>query len=295
VRPVPAGVPGELYLAGPAVMRGYLGQPGPTAACLVPHPFGAPGAVLYRTGDLVRRRDEVIEYLGRRDSQLKVRGHRVDPAEVEAVLDAHPAVAASAVTARPDPTGQDRLIAYVVPADSAADVATADLRAHVAGVLPAALLPSVFVPVADLPRTPHGKLDRAALPEPATPAAPVRAGGTAPPASDLEQRIATIWQSVLGLDEVGLDDSFFQLGGTSLSITVVHAELADRLSIEVPMATLFQYPTIRALAGHLAGGAAGQAAPEANGRAAQRRDMLERLRSRSSGPTPTTGLEDSAQ
>ncbi|MFL6124048.1 non-ribosomal peptide synthetase [Actinophytocola sp.] len=164
---VPCGVVGELYMSGVGLAHGYLNQPGQTAARFVPDPFGAPGERMYRTGDLVRRRpDGVIEFLGRADAQIKIRGFRVEPGEVETALGRHPSVRRSAVLAREDRPGDKRLVAYVVPVDRA-QPRPGELRRHLAGLLPDHLIPSAFVVLDRLPITPNGKLDRAALPAPA--------------------------------------------------------------------------------------------------------------------------------
>jgi amino acid adenylation domain-containing protein len=246
MEPAGVGVAGELHLGGEGLARGYLGQPALTAERFVPHPFGErPGGRLYRTGDVVRWRDGgTLEFVGRGDDQLKVRGYRIEPAEVEAALRQHPAVAAAHV-GRHDA----RLVAYVVPAPGPPPAA-GDLREHLSDLLPQYLVPDAFVTLDRLPLTPRGKIDRRALPAPD--AAP-EASPYDPPAGDLERALASVWQEVLGLDRVGVHDNFFDLGGHSLLLVRVQRRIAEAFGHEVPILTLFQQPTIAALAAHLAG------------------------------------------
>jgi len=250
LRPVPPGVAGELLIGGGGVARGYLGRPDLTAERFVPDPFGAAGARLYRTGDLARRRaDGVLEFLGRMDQQVKVRGHRVEPGEVEAALDAHPAVRESVVVARTEAGGEARLVAYFVPAGGEPPTATS-LRRHLAERLPEPMIPALFVPLDRIPLTPNGKVDRAALPA-AGAARPALEAEYAPPRNRLETVVARVWQEVLGVERVGIRDNFFDLGGTSVRIAAVHRALSDRLDRPVALVDLFRYPTVASLAEHL--------------------------------------------
>ncbi|HEX6911460.1 MAG TPA: amino acid adenylation domain-containing protein, partial [Longimicrobium sp.] len=254
--PLPAGVPGELYVGGAQVARGYLRRPALTAQAFVPDPFsGVPGARMYRTGDRVRwiestpalphSRTPALEYLGRADEQVKVRGFRVEPGEIEAVLRAHPGVEECAVVLRQDGAGENRLAAYVTgPAESDA------LRAHLRRVLPDYMVPAAVVSLAALPLTPAGKLDRRALP------APPAGGGGAGPRTGLEARVAAIWGELLGVDGVGVEDNFFDLGGHSLLLIRLQARLSAELGSELPVVELFQHPTVRALAARLQGAGA---------------------------------------
>ncbi|SDD25289.1 non-ribosomal peptide synthetase [Actinokineospora iranica] len=238
LRPVLPGVPGELYIGGPGVARGYLRRPGLTALRFVADPFGPPGSRLYRTGDLVSIDDNgVLVYLGRADNQVKIRGFRVEPGEIEAALTAHPSVSAAAVVAR-----ENRLVAYVVGGDPA------ELRDHLTDVLPAHLVPGAFVVLDALPRTPNGKLDRAALPEPA---AEYRA-----PRDPREQIVCELFADVLGVATVGVDDDFFALGGHSLTATRLVSRIRSVLDVELPIATLFAAPTPAGVSAALATGAA---------------------------------------
>ncbi|HEX2077188.1 MAG TPA: amino acid adenylation domain-containing protein, partial [Longimicrobium sp.] len=255
MRPVPPGMPGELYAGGPAVPIGYLRRPALTAAALVPDPFAEePGARLYRTGDRARWTAEgVLEFLGRVDGQVKLRGYRIETGEVEAALAAHPGVAQAAAVVREDRPGDRRLVAYVIPAGGAApDGLPAELRRALLARLPGPLVPSAIVVVEALPRTPTGKVDRRALPAPAAeaPAGPA----FVPAATSREARVAEVWREVLWVERVGAHDNFFDLGGHSLLLTRVHARLRA-LGEEVSLLDLFRHPTVAALARHLAGGA----------------------------------------
>jgi amino acid adenylation domain-containing protein len=244
LEPVPPGVPGELYLSGPGLARGYLGRPALTAERFVPHPFGAsPGERLYRTGDRVRWSEEAtLEFLGRADQQVKVRGFRVEPGEVEAVLGTHPAVRAAAVVAREDGPGERRLVGYVVGADDMPSDGA--LREWLRARLPEHMVPAALVPLEELPLTPNGKLDRRALPAPELGAGPA----SVPPRDDVEATVAAIWAEVLEVPAVGAFDSFFDLGGHSLLATQVISRVREALQVEVPLRVLFEDPTVAALA-----------------------------------------------
>ncbi|MEU3606816.1 amino acid adenylation domain-containing protein [Streptomyces sp. NPDC035033] len=238
LRPVPEGVVGELYLAGTGLARGYLGQPGPTAARFVADPSGPSGARMYRTGDLARwNASGELEFAGRSDDQVKIRGFRIEPGEVEAVLTGHPEVARAVVLARPDRAGGVRLVAYpVTEADPAA------LRAYAAERLPDYMVPAAVVPLSALPLTPNGKVDRAALPEPALPVTDRREPGT-----PREKLLCELFSGVLGLDRVGADDDFFVLGGDSiLSIRLVSQ--ARAAGLDAGVRDVFEHRTAARLA-----------------------------------------------
>ncbi|MFE2373289.1 amino acid adenylation domain-containing protein [Streptomyces sp. NPDC059398] len=248
LRPVPAGVTGELYLGGAGLARGYLGRPDLTAGRFVADPYGPPGARIYRTGDLVRWNGEgQIEFMGRADHQVKVRGFRIELGEIEAVLAADPAVAQVAVVVREDRPGDRRITAYAVPAGGAGFDAAA-VRAAAARTLPAFMVPSAFVPLEVLPLTPNGKLDHKALPAPDTVSRP--AGRL--PTTEREKLLCGLFADVLGLETVGIDDNFFELGGHSLLATRLISRTRTALGAELPIRTLFENPTVETLVGRLA-------------------------------------------
>jgi amino acid adenylation domain-containing protein len=247
-RPVPLGVAGELCLGGDGLAIGYHRRPGETAERFVPDPFaGEPGARAYRTGDRVRRRpDGVIEFLGRLDQQVKLRGFRIEPQEVEAVLLRHPAVRQAAVVV--EGVDEDRhLVAYVATGGPGAP-GEAGLRAHARALLPDFMVPAAFVLLDALPLTPSGKLDRRAVAGRAAPAASGgEAAGRVEPRGDLERIVAAIWEEVLGSGPVGAADDFFVLGGHSLKATEVVSRLRRALRLELPIRALFEAPTVAEL------------------------------------------------
>ncbi|HVR98327.1 MAG TPA: amino acid adenylation domain-containing protein, partial [Thermoanaerobaculia bacterium] len=254
---VPIGVPGEVFLGGEGLARGYLRRPELTAERFVPNPLAGRAAKagdrLYRTGDLAcYTPGGEIELLGRIDHQVKVRGYRIELGEIEAVLMSHPGVREAAVLAREDQPGNRRLVAYVALEREAGEELFA-LRGFLRDRLPAAMVPAVFVPLPELPRTPNGKLDRKALPAPEGRRPDLAASYTAP-RSDLEQAIASLWQDVLGLEKVGVDDNFFDLGGHSLLVSQVQSRLRKALGADLQMIDLFRHPTIRTLARRLRSG-----------------------------------------
>nr|APD72097.1 non-ribosomal peptide synthetase 5 [Streptomyces sp.] len=249
--PVPVGVGGELLIGGTEVARGYLGRPALTAEHFVPDPYGPPGGRLYRTGDLVRwTSGGELEFLGRRDDQVKIRGFRIELGEVETVLRACPLVAAAA--ARPDRATGRGLTGYVVPApDAPAGPDRADLRAWCARYLPHYAVPSEFVVLDALPVGVSGKLDRSALPDPAH-TRPADDPAYTAPRDETERIVAEVWADVLGLDRIGLDDSFFDLGGHSLLATMAVSRIAQSLGREIELRTVFEHPTVRGFAPRVA-------------------------------------------
>ncbi|AHH97300.1 non-ribosomal peptide synthetase [Kutzneria albida] len=241
LRPVPLGAVGELYVAGEGLARGYLDRPGLTAERFLAHPFGPAGTRMYRTGDLARRTaDGQLEFVGRADDQVKVRGFRVELGEVEAVLRRHPEVADAAVIVREDQPGLRRLVAYVVTAGAP------ELRAHTATSLPEHMVPAAFVTLTALPLTPNGKLDRRALPEPASTDLP--GAGYAAPRTDTEQVLAEIWAEVLHLDRVGVEDNFFDLGGDSVRSLHITSMARTAFDIELTPKDVLTTRTVSALA-----------------------------------------------
>ncbi|MGW7535471.1 non-ribosomal peptide synthase/polyketide synthase [Amycolatopsis sp. NPDC054798] len=242
LRLLPRGAAGEVCIAGAGLARGYLDQPGATADRFVADPFGLPGERMYRTGDLGRwRTDGTLEFLGRVDDQVKIRGFRVEPAEIERALAAEDEVAQAFVTIR-SVSGRKQLVGYVVAADPVDAVDTEALRRSVGRTLPDYLVPSVIVPLAQLPLTANGKVDRRALPEPQ-----VASEKTVAPRTEREAVLAGIWAEVLGLDRVGVEDNFFALGGDSILSIQVSAR-ARQAGLSVTTADLFRHQTIAALA-----------------------------------------------
>ncbi len=249
LRPVPAGVAGELYLGGLGLARGYHARPDLTAARFVADPFGTPGERLYRTGDVVRWTDALeLEYVGRSDFQVKVRGFRIELGEIDAALCSHPDVAFAATLGHTAPSGETVLVAYVLPTPGH-EIGTDILRAHVGDRLPAHMVPAAVVVLDEIPLTPVGKLDRRALP------APDLSGGSGdyiPPADELETAVAGVFADVLGLDRVSVTDNFFDIGGNSLVATRAASRLGAALGVDLGVRALFEAPTVRALAARLA-------------------------------------------
>ncbi|HEU0088804.1 MAG TPA: non-ribosomal peptide synthase/polyketide synthase, partial [Pseudonocardiaceae bacterium] len=245
LRPVPIGVPGELYLGGRGLARGYLSRPGLTAQRFVANPFDQPGSRLYRTGDVVRWTSAgELEYLGRADHQVKIRGFRIELGDVEAALLRHEEVAEAVTVAREEDSGHKRLVAYFVPVPGAT-VDPAQLRGFVRQVLPDYMVPSAFVPLDRFPLNPNGKLDRKALPAPDYASAPSH--GYVAPRTHAEQVLAEIWAGVLGVNRVGVEDNFFELGGDSI-LSIQVASRARQAGLGLMPRDLFRHPTVAALA-----------------------------------------------
>lgn len=245
-RPVPPGERGEVYIGGAGVGRGYRGRPQETAARFVPDPFAArPGGRLFRTGDFARcRPDGSLDFLGRDEHMIKIRGYRIDAEEVAAVLLGHPAISGSVVIAAPTPAGEPELIAYVV---APAALRAVDLRAFLAARLPDYMVPAKFVGLCELPVTENGKLNRAALPLPC-PANLLPDGGNGQPATPLEARLLALVRELLGLATVGSGDNFFDLGGHSLLGAQLAARVRDDFGVRLPLRDIFDHPTVSELA-----------------------------------------------
>ena len=246
LEPVPIGVPGELYIGGAGVARGYLHRLDTTAERFLPDPFdGEPGGRLYKTGDLVRYLPEGhLEFLGRLDHQVKVRGFRIELGEIEACLGGHPGVREAVVLAREDSPGEKRLVAYVVAQEEPAP-SVSELRGFLKEHLPEYMVPSAFVGLPALPLTPNGKVDRRALPAPEGRRV---AEGYVPPGTPTEELLAGIWGEMLQVEGIGRHDNFFELGGHSLVAMRVIARLSQVFPVKLPIHTLFAGPTVAELA-----------------------------------------------
>ncbi|MFE9686823.1 amino acid adenylation domain-containing protein [Streptomyces sp. NPDC006285] len=256
LRPQPVGVTGELYIAGDGVARGYLHRPALSASRFVADPFGPPGSRMYRTGDLARRRpDGALDFVGRVDSQVKVRGFRVELGEIEAVLGTHPDIARNVAVVREDEPGDRKIVAYLVPAPGK-EPTPGELRAYTARTLPDYMVPAAWVTLGELPLTPNGKLDRGALPAPAgqEPSGAEGVGGTAPGTSR-EEMIRGLFADVLGIRRVGSDQNFFDLGGHSLKATELLGRLRTALSVKLSLRDLIQAPTVAGILARLDGSA----------------------------------------
>jgi amino acid adenylation domain-containing protein len=248
LQPVPVGVPGELYLGGAGLARGYLNRPELTAERFIPNPFSQePGARLYKTGDLVRYRpDGNLEYIGRADFQVKIRGFRIELGEIETTLSQHPQVREAVVVAQEDAHGEKRLVAYLVLA--AADApSTSNLRSFLKEHLPDYMVPATFVVLEALPLTPSGKVDRRALPAPEE-SSMQRDEGYIAPRTLTEQRLAEIWEELLGQKQVGINENFFELGGHSLLAVRMLAQVNATFQVKLSLPSLFENPTLQELA-----------------------------------------------
>jgi amino acid adenylation domain-containing protein len=246
--PCPIGVVGNLYIGGECLASGYVNEPALTAEKFIPDPFGdVPGARLYKTGDLARYwADGTIEFLGRRDHQIKIRGFRVELGEIETVLGQHPAVREAVVLARQDTPGDKRLVAYVVADDPAATLSLSELRGYLKERLPEYMMPAAFVLLDALPLTPNGKVDRKALP--AQDAARPDLGVIfVAPRTATEVQLAEIWVQLLGVERVGIHDNFFELGGHSLLATEAVSDMRQAFQVELPLRSLFESPTVAEL------------------------------------------------
>jgi amino acid adenylation domain-containing protein len=245
MRPAAVGVPGELYIGGEGLSRGYINRPGPTAERFVPDPFsGEPGARLYRTGDMARWLPEgVVEFLGRADDQVKLHGFRIEPGEVESALVEHAEVRECVVVVREDETDNKRLVAYVV--SDKGDLTSAELRQYVKERVPEQMVPSSFVLLSELPLTPNGKIDRQRLPAPEQ---SVQTESYVAPRTPIEEMLCGLWAEVLRVKTVGVEDNFFELGGHSLMATQLISKVREVVGVEVALRAFFEQPTIAGMA-----------------------------------------------
>ena len=250
LQPVPIGVPGELHIGGAGLARGYFNRPQLTQEKFIPNPFSLEqGTCLYKTGDLARYMpDGNIQFLGRLDHQVKVRGFRIEPGEIETILNQHPKVRETVVITRENQAGDKRLVAYVVSQELAPT--HTELRRFLKEKLPEYMLPSAFVLLTTLPLTPNGKVDRRALPDPEGLSLEL-AVDYVMPQTEAELLIAAIWQEVVQLEKVGIHDNFFEMGGHSLLMVQIQNKLQDSFGRELSVVELFKYPTIHALARYL--------------------------------------------
>jgi amino acid adenylation domain-containing protein len=246
-QPVPIGVPGELHIGGAGLARGYLNHPDLTEAKFIPNSLGnEPGSCLYKTGDKARYLpDGNIEFLGRIDNQVKIRGFRIELGEIETAISQHPSVKEAVVIATENNTGNKQLVTYIVPQTEVAP-SISDLRHFLKQKLPDYMIPAAFVMLDDLPLTPNGKVDRRALPEPEL--RPELSLTFVAPRTPIEEILASIWACVLGIEQVGVHDNFFELGGHSLLATQVISRVRDTMSVELPLRSLFEAPTVATLA-----------------------------------------------
>ena len=278
-RPVPWGQPGELFIGGEGVTRGYLKQPELTAERFLPNPFTSTGR-MYRTGDLVRRDEQgAIQFIGRVDHQVKVRGYRIELGEIETHLGTHPSVAEAVVLVRQDEPNDVRIVAYVRP--RGATISEEVLRAHVREKLPDYMMPSSFVPMKKFPLTPNAKVDRSQLPRPGTTrtpetdAKPIDQPSFVAPTGDMAQQIAEAFKRILGLDRVGMSDNFFNLGGHSLLAVQLHRDLKASFAPDLTITDIYRFPTVAGLAATVSNrGAANTHLGQVADRAAARRNAM---------------------
>ncbi|MDQ2888378.1 MAG: amino acid adenylation domain-containing protein [Chloroflexota bacterium] len=248
---VPIGMPGELYIGGDGLARGYLNRPELTAERFIHHPFSNnPAARLYKTGDVARwLPDGQIAFMGRNDQQIKIRGYRIEPGEIVSVINRHPSINTSVVIAREETLGDKHLVGYIVPA-AGSQVTEKSLHDILATCLPDYMIPSIFVQLEALPLTSNGKVDRVALPVPDTTNI-IRDSDIMAPSTPLEKWLADIMTTLLGLDQIGLDENFFMLGGHSLLGTQIITRVSNEVGVDLPLRALFEAPTIRRLSAEI--------------------------------------------
>jgi len=279
-QPVPPGIPGNLFIGGDGVVRGYLNRPELTAERFVADPFVA-GNRMYATGDLARwLPDGKVDFLGRADFQVKMRGYRIELGEIESLLNRHPAVNEAVVVAREDVPGDVRLVAYVIPQPGHTVDADA-LKTHLKTDLPEFMVPAHYITMTEFPLTPNKKTDRKALPAPDQIQLTTPKAAYVPPSNALEQTVVDIWRRVLNVAQVGLNDNFFDLGGHSLLTVQVHRELKSLVDKPLAITDMFRFPTIRALVDYLSEGDNGTnggvetAVTQSTDRAAARREAMQ--------------------
>ena len=245
MNPAPIGCPGELFIGGFGLARGYLNNPGLTGEKFVPNPFRK-GEKVFKTGDMAAwLPGGILKYLDRVDQQVKIRGYRIEPGEIETVLRKHPNIKDAVVIAKEDGPGNKRLIAYLITSDQT--LTKSDYHNWLSDKLPFYMVPAFFEPIDSIPLNPNGKVDITALPEPVS-SRPVLNTSYLAPENELEQKISLIWQDILKLDKLGMNDNFFELGGNSILITQMHRRIKEELSSGLSLVEMFKYPTIKLLA-----------------------------------------------
>jgi acyl carrier protein len=270
-QPVPPGVPGDLFIGGDGVVRGYLERPELTAERFIKSPFDRQKRI-YWTGDLAKYRDDgVIDFLGRVDHQVKIRGYRIELGEIEALLGKHDSVRDCILLLREDTLGDQRLVAYVVPSSIAPDIS--ELKQHLRKQLPEYMVPNDVVVLDEMPLTPNGKVDRKKLPSPQS-QSKTAVADYVEPEDELQKIIATIWQESLQIEKVGMNDNFFDLGGHSLLIVGVHQQLKSRVEKPISLTDLYRFPTIRSLTEFLNNDDANSSLKQSSDRAKRRRDSM---------------------
>jgi natural product biosynthesis luciferase-like monooxygenase protein len=271
-QPVPVGVPGDLFIGGQGVVRGYLNRSDLTAERFILNPFKNDGSRIYWTGDLAKFRDDgVVEFLGRIDHQVKIRGYRIELGEIEAMLGHHPSVRDCVLLLREDTPGDQRLVAYVVAKGAVPDAN--ELREHLRKNLPEYMVPNDVVFLPAMPLTPNGKLDRKQLPAPAG-AGQTESADYVAPENDLQETIVNIWQDTLKINKVGVNDNFFDLGGHSLLIVRVHQLLKAQVEKPISLTDLYRFPTIKSLTEFLSSDDANESLKKSSDRASRRRERL---------------------
>jgi aryl carrier-like protein len=282
LQPLPPGVPGDLWIGGDGVVRGYHQRPELTAERFLADPF-VPGGRMYRTGDLAKWRADgsgIIDFLGRIDHQVKIRGYRIELGEIEARLGQHPDVRECVVVVREETPGDQQLVGFVSAKDGA-HLQPSELKDHLRVNLPDPMIPGHLVVLDDLPHTPNGKIDRNGLPSLAS-VLGQRDGNVvvADAENDLERTVLDVWRETLGMQAIGVDDNFFDIGGHSLLVVRMHRRLKEVLERQIPLTELYRFPTIRSFANSLTSDSSSAAMQQSADRASRRREHMERRRAR---------------